>query len=63
MIAGLVGALLIVAGALILAELDWTQQELGTEQSFGWVPIGFGALTLIAAYAFPAKTRRVTEIR
>ena len=61
--AGLVGALLVVGGALILAELDWTRDELGAEQSFGWVPIILGGVVLLAAYALPTRVRRVTEIR
>jgi hypothetical protein len=63
MLAGLIGALLIVAGALVLAELDWITDNLTAEQSYGWVPIIVGAVTLVAAFAFPTKVRQVREIR
>jgi hypothetical protein len=61
--AGLIGALLVVAGTLILAELAWTRDELGTEQSLGWVPIIIGGVVLLAAFVLPTRVRRVTEIR
>ena len=57
MLAGLVGALMIVGGALILAELTWGVENLAAEQSFGWVPLGIGIVALLGAYAFPATTR------
>jgi len=59
--AGFVGVLLIVAGAVVLAELDWSVENLATERDFGWVPIAIGAVTLLAAMV-PATTRRVTTV-
>jgi hypothetical protein len=59
--AGFFGILLIVAGAVVLAELDWSVEKLGTEQDFGWVPIVIGAITLLASM-IPAKRRRVTTV-
>ena len=59
--AGFVGVLLIIAGAVVLAELDWSVENLATARDFGWVPIAIGAVTLLAAM-IPAKTRRVTTV-
>ncbi len=58
---GLVGVALIAAGAMILAEMDWTIEELSTEQSFGWIPIIAGALALLGAVLTPPRHQRVTE--
>jgi hypothetical protein len=57
---GLVGLALIVGGIMILAEVDWTLDELGAERDFGWVPIVIGAVAVIGA-AIPRvhRTRRV----
>jgi len=58
---GLVGVAMIVGGALILGQLDWTVDELGAERDFGWVPIVIGAVAVIGA-AIPRvrRTRRVS---
>ncbi len=55
-----VGAALIVGGGLILAEMDWTLDELGAEQGFGWVPIGVGAVAVLAAILTPRGYQRMT---
>ena len=38
---------------MILAEMDWTVDELGAEQGFGWVPICVGAVAVLAAILTP----------
>lgn len=56
----MVGAALIVGGGLILAEIDWTVDELGAEQGFGWVPIVAGAAAVLAAILTPRRYQRMT---
>ena len=56
----MVGAALIVGGGLILAEMDWTVDELGAEQSFGWVAIAAGAAALLGAILTPRRYQRMT---
>jgi hypothetical protein len=46
----------IAGGALIVAELDWTQTELAAEQRFGWVAISLGAAAYLGAMV-PTKKR------
>lgn len=60
-VAGPVGVAVIVGGALILAELDWTQTELAAEQRFGWVPIAVGAAAYLGAMV-PTR-KRLTATR
>ena len=60
-LAGPIGVAAIVGGALIIAELDWTQTELAVESRFGWVSIAIGATAYLGAMA-PTK-RRVTPTR
>ena len=57
-LAGPIGVAAIVGGALIIAELEWTQTELAAESRFGWVSIAIGATAYLGAMA-PSK-RRVT---
>jgi hypothetical protein len=56
-VAGPIGVAAIVGGALILAELDWTQTDLAAEQRFGWVPISVGAAAYLGAMV-PTKKRQ-----
>ena len=56
-VAGPVGVAAIVGGALILAELEWTQTELAAERGFGWVAIAIGATAYLGAMAAPKKQR------
>jgi hypothetical protein len=60
-LSALVGAGLVVVGVMIVAEMDWTAEHLGTEQSFGWIPIVAGALALLGAMMTPRRHQRVTE--
>ena len=63
-LAGLVGALMVAGGVVVLAEIDWVQQNLGAEQGFGWVPIALGGAAMLGAFALPTTTRRrVTVVR
>jgi hypothetical protein len=63
-LAGLVGALMVAAGVVVLAEIDWVQEYLAAEQGFGWVPIAIGGIVLLAAFVLPATSRRrVTVVR
>ncbi len=62
-IGGLVGIAAIVGGALIVGQLDWTTTRLGTEQDFGWVAIGIGAVAVVGALiprGPPSAARRRT---
>jgi hypothetical protein len=52
------GALLVVGGIVIVAALDELDATLATEEAFGWVAIGVGAITLIAAIASPVVASR-----
>jgi hypothetical protein len=56
-IAGPVGVATVVGGALVLAELEWTQTELAADQRFGWVPVIVGSVAFVGAMV-PAKPRR-----
>jgi len=63
-LAGLFGALMVAAGVVVLADIDWVREYLAAEQGFGWVPIAIGAAALLAAFALPATSRRrVTVVR
>jgi hypothetical protein len=55
-IAGPVGVATVAGGALVLAELEWTQTELAAEQRFGWAPVIVGSVAFIGAMV-PAKKR------
>jgi hypothetical protein len=57
-IAGPVGVAAIVGGALIVAELEWTQTKLAAEQRFGWVAIAIGSVAYVGAMV-PTKKRVV----
>jgi hypothetical protein len=55
-IAGPVGVGLVVAGALVVTELDWIRTELAAERRFGAVPIIVGTITYLGAMV-PGKRR------
>jgi hypothetical protein len=55
-IAGPVGVAAIVGGALVIAELDWIQENLAAEQRFGWVAIAIGSVAYFGAMV-PTKKR------
>jgi hypothetical protein len=57
------GAAMVVAGILVLAEPGQMPDELGLEQDYGWPLIGFGALVALAAMALPVwHTHRIDHI-
>jgi len=49
----LLGAAMLVAGVLVLAEPGQVPDELGLEKDYGWPLIGFGALVALAAMVLP----------
>jgi hypothetical protein len=55
-IAGPVGVGLVVAGALVINEMDWIRTELAAERRFGAVPIIVGTITYLGAMV-PGKRR------
>lgn len=55
-IAGPVGVATVVGGALVFAEVEWTQTELAADQQFGWVPVIVGSVAFLGAMV-PAKKR------
>lgn len=60
-LSALVGVGLVAVGVMIVAEMDWTFEQLGTEQSFGWIPVVAGAIALLASMMTPRRHQRVTE--
>lgn len=61
-IVGLVGVALVVGGLLVLAELDWTVDELGAEQNFAWVPIVAGSVAVLGSLLTPRRHQKVTGV-
>jgi len=61
-IVAVVGLALIVAGVLILGELEWAVDNLRSEQSFAWVPIVAGAVALLASLLTPRRRQRMTGV-
>lgn len=59
----LVAVALIVFGVMVVANMDWTVEELGAEETFGWIPIIAGALVLAAAAMTPRRHQTVTTTR
>jgi peptidoglycan/LPS O-acetylase OafA/YrhL len=52
------GALLLVAGIVVVAALDQLDATLATEEAYGWLAIVSGALVLLAAIAAPTVATR-----
>jgi len=59
----LVAIALIVFGVMVVANMDWTVEELSAEETFGWIPIVAGALVLLAAAMTPRRHQTVTTTR
>jgi hypothetical protein len=58
-----VGALMVIAGILVLAEPSEMPDRLGLERDYGWVLLSFGALVAVASMALPVwRTRKVHEV-
>lgn len=62
---GFIGALLIVAGFILIAGTDKLLSDLHTERALGWVALVLGVLSLIAAFLPErvASRRRYTAVR
>jgi hypothetical protein len=56
----LVGAAMVIAGVLVVAETSAMPEELGIEKDYGWMLVLLGALVSLAALALPVwRSRRV----
>jgi hypothetical protein len=59
----LLGATMVVAGVLVVAESGALPDELGLERSFGWLLVPLGALVAVAAMALPVWRSTHTNVR
>lgn len=59
----LLGAAMVVAGVLVVAESGAMPDELGLERGFGWLLIPLGALVAVAAMALPVWRNTHTNVR
>jgi hypothetical protein len=59
----LLGAAMVVAGVLVVAESGAMPDELALERGFGWLLIPLGALVAIAAMALPVWRNTHTNVR
>jgi hypothetical protein len=57
----LIGAAMVVAGVLVVAETDQMPEELGLEDRFGWPIIALGGLVAVAAMTLPVWRRRAIK--
>ena len=58
-----IGALMVIAGILVLDEPGQVPDRLAVERDFGWVLVLFGALVALASMALPVwRTRKVQEV-
>ena len=60
--AAVLGLGLVLAGLLVLAELDWAVEELGVESVYAWIPIVAGLAVIVAALLTPRRHQRMTGI-
>ena len=60
--AAVLGLGLVLAGLLVLAELDWAVEELGVERDYAWIPIVAGLVVIVAALLTPRRHQRMTGI-
>ena len=60
--AAVLGLGLVLAGLLVLAELDWAVDELGTESAYALIPIVAGLVVIFAAVLTPRRHQRMTGI-
>lgn len=58
----LIGLALVLAGILVFAELDWTVEELGAEQSFAWIVALAGVAAVVAALLTPRRHQTVRGV-
>lgn len=59
----LLGAAMVVAGVLVVAESGAMPDELALERDFGWLLIPLGALVALAAMALPVWRNTQTNVR
>ncbi|MGV3760199.1 MAG: hypothetical protein ACO1PW_11775 [Actinomycetota bacterium] len=59
----LLGAAMVVAGVLVVAESGAMPDELALERDFGWLLIPLGALVALAAMALPVWRNTHTNVR
>jgi hypothetical protein len=59
----LLGALMVVAGILVLAETEQLPEELALERGYGWPLIVLGALVPVAAMALPVWRSHHVDLR
>ena len=58
-----IGALMVIAGVLVLAEPSQVPDELGVERDFGWLLALLGGIVAVASMALPVwRTRKVREV-
>jgi hypothetical protein len=50
----LLGALLGIAGGLLLADLEWSRRYLTTDPDFGWILVGVGAAIVLIVGLVPS---------
>ena len=58
----MVSVLLLIAGILVLAELDWIQTHLTDQREFGWIPVAVGGVCLLALVLMPEIRSRRTVL-
>lgn len=57
------GALMVIAGVLVLAEPSQVPEELGMERDYGWALVVLGALVTLASMILPVwRTHKVREV-
>ena len=59
----LIGAAMVVAGVIVVAESGSLPDELALERDFGWLLIPLGALVALAAMALPVWRNTHTNVR
>jgi hypothetical protein len=56
----LLGALVAIAGGLLLADFAWSREHLTTDPSFGWVPLAAGAAIVVVLGVVPSTRSHTT---
>ena len=60
--AAVLGLGLVLAGLLVLGELDWAVEKLGVESAYAWIPIAAGVAVIAAAVLTPRRHQRMTGV-
>ena len=53
---------LVLAGLLVLGELDWAGEKLGADSAYAWIPITAGVAVIAAALLTPRRHQRMTGV-